>query len=320
MYKLIRFYNKNRKKIIKTILIIVFIIGIIQLLDYFAEVKNEQSISSTNVIENNIKNENSEELISDKSLITGQKISSTKLERDTEIINEFVEKCNNQDFTGAYNLLTEECKEVMFPTLQDFYDIYYISTFNNEKRLHTIENWNGNIYQVRFSEDLLTTGKLDGNETKQDYITIVKQDEEIRLNINSYIGRENSNEVTEQKNIEVTVTSIDKYMDYEIYNLSIKNNSKNTILLDTSDDTKSVYLLDKNNMKYYFYNSEIVESELIIESEFTNKLQIKFNNPYISTRKINSLVFSKLVLNYEEYLNAKDITDFQNFYQLKIKI
>ena len=318
MYKLIRYYNQNKDKILKTILIIVFIIGIIQLLNYFLKENNNQIIPNLNIIQSN--NQINEELISDKSVISGQSISSTKLQQDTEIINEFVEKCNEQDFKGAYDLLTDECKEVMFPTLQDFYDIYYISIFNNEKRLHTIENWSGNIYQVRFTEDLLATGKITGNETKQDYITIIREDEDIKLNINSYIGRENSNKKTEHKNIEMTVISIDKYMDYEIYNLSITNNSENTILLDTSDNAKSVYLLDRNNMKYYFYNNEIVDVSLIVESQFSTKLQIKFDNPYISTRKIKNLVFSHLVLNYGQYLDVKDITDFQNFYEFRVDV
>lgn len=320
MYKLIRYYNQNKDKILKTILIIVFIIGIIQLLNYLIKLKNEKNISKLNVLTNYINNDISQELVSDKSLISGQSVSSTKLKQDTDIINEFVENCNNQNFEGAYKLLTEECKEVMFPTLQDFYDIYYVSIFNNEKRIYTIENWTGNIYQVRFTEDLLATGKITGNETKQDYITIINEDEDIKLNINSYIGRENSNIKTTHKDIEITVISVDKYMDYEEYNLSIKNNSSNAILLDTSDDAKSVYLLDKNNMKYYFYNNEINTHKLVIESEFINKLTIKFNNPYISTRKINYLVFSKLVLNYEEYVELKQITDFNNFYEYRIEV
>ena len=42
MYKLIRFYNQNRRKILMTILIIVFILGIIQLLNYFTKINKEQ--------------------------------------------------------------------------------------------------------------------------------------------------------------------------------------------------------------------------------------------------------------------------------------
>ena len=44
MYKLIRFYNQNRRKIWMTILIIVFIIGIIQLLNYLAKSNNKGKI------------------------------------------------------------------------------------------------------------------------------------------------------------------------------------------------------------------------------------------------------------------------------------
>lgn len=316
MYNLIRFYNQNKKKILRTILIIVLIIALIQLLNFFVKENAGQKNQKLNIISNQI----NQELISDKSAISGQSISSTKLKQDTDIINEFVEKCNSKDFNEAYKLLTEECKEVMFPTLQEFYDIYFMTIFNNEKRIHTIQNWSGNIYQVRFTEDLLSTGRIDGNETIQDYITIKNENGEKKLNINNYIERKNLNQKTEHKNIEVTVISVDKYVDYEEYNLSIKNNSEDAILLDTSDDTKSVYLLDKNNMKYYFYNNEINTNKLVIQSQFTNNLKIKFNNSYSSSRNINYMVFSKLVLNYEEYLKIKDITEFNNFYQLKINI
>jgi len=75
MYNLIRFYNQNRKKIFKIILIIVLIIGGIQLFNYFAKQSNNSKYEQKNVINNNTnsvindKNE-SQELISNKSLIS----------------------------------------------------------------------------------------------------------------------------------------------------------------------------------------------------------------------------------------------------------
>ena len=259
MYNLIRFYNQNRKKIFKIILIIVLIIGGIQLFNYFAKQSNNSKYEQKNVINNNTnsvindKNE-SQELISNKSLISGGTVDSTKLKKDIEVINEFVEYCNKKDFYSAYNLLTEDCKEVMFPSIQDFYDIYYLNIFGNENRLHTIENWTGNTYQIRYTEDILSSGNLNGNETKQDYITVIKNKDEKKLNINNYVGRNKSNKETNYKNIKVNITTIDTYMDYEIYNLSVQNNTKNTILLDTGNDVNSVYLLDSKNMKYQFFN------------------------------------------------------------------
>ena len=160
---------------------------------------------------------------------------------------------------------------------------------------------------------------MNTNETKQDYITIVQNNNENKLNINSYIERKIPNEVTEEDNIQVTVKSIDTYMDYEIYNLSIQNNSENSILLDTNDDTKSVYLLDSRDMKYYFYSNEIIANRLMVKSKFTNDFKIKFTNSYSSSRKISSLVFSKMVLNYDEYKNLENKEEYQ-FNDFRINI
>lgn len=308
MYKLIRFYNQNRKTIFKIILIIVFAFGILQLMNYFTKMKNKEEIDASNII--STKNDVSSELVSDKSLISGGSVSSTKLKKDTEVINEFVNYCNEGDINSAYNLLTDECKEEMFSTVEDFYDIYYLEIFKGERKIHTIENWSGNIYQVRFSGDILSTGNINNGETNQDYITIVKDNGENKLNINSYIGRNKANKTTEYKDIKFTITSIETYMDYEIYNISIENNSKNDILLDTNDDIESVYLLDDRDMKYYFYSNEIIENRLLVKSQFTNELQIKFANFYSSTRKIDRLMFSKFVLDYNAYEENKEEYEF----------
>lgn len=316
MYKLIRFYNQNRKTIFRIILIIVFVLGIIQLLNFLSKLNMQKDIKQSAL---NIENSNSinKELISNESLISGTGVSSTKLKKDVSIINEFIDYCNKKDVDSAYKLLANECKEEMFPSIDDFYNIYYSKIFDSNKKIYTIENWNGNIYQVRFSEDILATGNLKDTETKQDYITIVKEDGEIKLNINSYIGRTKKNRITEIKDIKVTVTAVETYMDYEIYKLSIENNSEQDILLDTSDSTKSVYLLDENNMKYYFYNNEIIENRLLVKSKFKNEIQIKFSNSYSSSRKIEDLVFSKLVLNYDEY---KDNENDYNFFEFRVDV
>lgn len=316
MYKLMRFYNQNRKTIFTVILIIVFAIGGIQLLNFFAKTQKSND-NIQNVITDD--NQESRELVSNKSLISGENISGTQLKKDTDVINEFVNYCNEKSIQSAYELLTDDCKEEMFPTIEDFYNIYYSKLFNEDKKIHTIENWVGNTYQVRFTGDILSTGNLSNNETREDYITIVKENGESKLNINNYIGRNNLNKITEYEDIKMTVTNVDTYMDYEIYSISIQNDSENPILLDTSDDTKSVYLLDSKDMKYYFYSNEIVENELLIQSKFKNTLKIKFTNSYSFSRRIDKLVFSKLVLNYNEYKILENKEEYE-FCKFEVKI
>ncbi len=314
MYKLIRFFNQNRKKIIRTMLFIVLIILIINLLNNNIKNKNENNYVETVTTDNTF-----DEVISNKSAVSGESISNSKLKKDTDIIKEFVGYCNEQDINSAYSILTDECKEEMFPTIEDFNNIYYEKLFNGNKKQYTIENWNGNIYQVRITEDILASGKINDSSTKQDYITVVNKNGEKKLNINNYVGRKNADKTTEMKDIKMTITSIDTYMDYEIYNLTIENNSDNTILLDVGGNPKSVYLLDSKQMKYYFYGNEIVENKLMIESKFKNTIKIKFNNSYSSSREIEKLVFSKLVLNYEEYKNIENKEEY-DFYKFNVNV
>ena len=320
MNRMIRFYNQNRKKLFVIGIIIVFLFILLQLFNNILKERDENAKSNINIIKNTNKIENENVLISDKSISNGKRLSDSKLNEDIDIIKKFIEFCNNKEFEEAYDLLTDECKEEMFSNLNDFVNIYYTSLFNGEEKNYTIENWSSNTYQVNFIGDILSTGKVDEVKNKQDYITIVNQgNNEYKININNYIGRTNINRQTEHENIKINIESKDTYNDYEIYNISVENNTNNIVLLDTGDNPKSVYLLDDKDMKYYFYNNEIVQNKLIIKDGLKSKLKVKFYNSYSSTRSIEQLIFSKVILNYNEYKELEDKTQY-NFYVFKANV
>lgn len=320
MNRMIRFYNQNRKKLFVIGIIIVFLFILLQLFNNILKQRDENIKSNINIIKNTNKIENENILISDKSISNGKRLPDSKLNEDIDIIKKFIEFCNNKKFEEAYNLLTDECKEEMFSNLNDFVNIYYTSLFNGEEKNYTIENWSLNTYQVNFIGDILSTGKVDEVKNKQDYITIVNQgNNEYKININNYIGRTNINRQTEHENIKINIESKDTYNDYEIYNISVENNTNNIVLLDTGDNPKSVYLLDDKDMKYYFYNNEIVQNKLIIKDGLKSKLKVKFYNSYSSTRSIEQLIFSKVILNYNEYKELEDKTQY-NFYVFKANV
>lgn len=316
MYNLIRFFNQNRKKIITVILIIVFIIAVIQILNFIS--KQQKTSDLENII---IKNENyGDEVVSSKSPITGKSVPEDEVKSASDVIKQFMEYCNNSNVESAYSLLTNECKEEMYPTLNDFNNIYFKYTFGGEKKTYTIENWIDNVYQVRITGDILSTGKIDNATTKQDYITIVEENNELKLNINKYVGRSNPDKVTEIDNIKFTITQVDTYMDYKEYNLLIENNSSNDILLDTSNDTKSIYLIDRNDKKTYFLSSEITPNQFVVQSKYKTNLKIKFAYEFASNNSLKNIVFSKSILNYDEYRKLDNKEQFNDFQELKIKI
>ena len=74
-----------------------------------------------------------------------------------------------------------------------------------------------------------------------------------------------------------------------------------------------MYLEDKNGIKYYAYKHEISEAELNLLSKETKKINIKYYNKYSSSKSINSIVFSRIILNHAAYINYKKIN--MGFYQ-----
>lgn len=319
MYKLIRFYNQNRKKVWIFILIIVFLFAILRLLNYMAKQKNSSKIASENnsIFINNSVKENSS-IISNKSVVGGTSISTNKLNEAENVIDKFMNYCNDCKIEEAYNLLSEDCKEQLFETEEVFKNNYYDSIFNDETKLYTIENWTSDTYKINISNDILATGNI--TEEKMDYFTIVKQRDEYKLNIKNYVGKNDINKEAEHENIKIKVLNRNTYMDYEIYEIQVTNNSENDILLDTKNDTKTIYLQDNKGAKFYAYTNEIIDNEFIVRKSKTKNIKIKFNSGFSSNRRINYMFFSDLILNYNEYEKVEDKEEYTDIFKFSVNI
>ena len=49
-------------------------------------------------------------------------------------------------------------------------------------------------------------------------------------------------------------------MDYEIYNITIKNNNNSAICLTDTKSTNDIYIKDANGVKYGVYNHELFKN------------------------------------------------------------
>ena len=167
-------------------------------------------------------------------------------------------------------------------------------------------------------DNMLATGKANNEEAVEDYYTIVYSEDGYKLNINKYIGKTEIDKEKQYQNITIKVISKDTYMNYETYNISIENKTDNDILLDSKESTKSVYLKDSKDVKYPSYAHEIVDSGLIVRSGSYSNLSIKFTNSYVSNRKIQSLCFSDIIINYREYRKFSNKHDYID--RLKVEV
>lgn len=152
----------------------------------------------------------------------------------------------------------------------------------------------------------LSTGKQE-ESFAEDYYTIIKQDNENKLNISSFVKSEKIEKTTREDNLKVEVVKKLVYMEYEIYEFNITNLTQNPLLLDTKQKTRTMYLLDKNNVKYYAAGHEVADTLLKILPNATNKIRIKYIKE-LKTNTADKVVFEDIVSNYLENSNNNQKT------------
>ena len=318
MHNLRRFYYSNKNKIWKVVLIIAFLLGIIYLLDDTAvERKNNEKIY-TKPDKLIYENDETQTYIEDKGVITGSIVTETEVKRINETISKFLQYCKNKNIQEAYNMLSADCRENEYKTLEKFEKKYINQKFTMND-IYEIQSWMGNTYRINISEDMLITGEIN-NKRKIEYITIVNEDGQQKLNINGYIGERNIAKEFQDKNLQITVVNKNSYMDYEIYNFKIKNLSNKTIRLDTLQKIGTMYLEDYNGNKYNAYAHEIFDSNIEIRPEEEINISITYANAYSARVTIKNIVFKNIIMDYAEYMNSEDKKNYKGFYEVTIKL
>jgi len=303
-----RWYDQNRNKLWAVVLVVGMVLFFIYIMNSFykKEINENPPTTTSNVVsmKENINNEITGQLDSTTSLISGTGVDTTQLKKDTKIIDEFIKKCNEEKTQEAYDMLSNECKEEVFPTLASFETKYYNNVFKSAKT-YSIQNWNKRIYKVKIIDDALSTGKVSNNDTHlQEYMTIVYTDNGSKLNINNYVGRKVANKTSKKDVVEVTFVKKETFMSYEEYTIKVKNISENEVVLDSGEQTDTIYLLDGNNIKEYANTGEINYETLKLLPGVTREYTFRFSNGYSSSRVMEYLVFEKAIVN-----NDDDSTD-----------
>ncbi len=278
-----RLYNQNRVMFWTIVSAIIVVLLVVHIMNSIVKTNNEKP-----------KNIVIDEKLYENKLDIDEQISDEQVEEEKElIIDQFIRLCNSKNTQSAYNLLSEECKEELFPTLEAFQQNYVTINFNTQK-LYGKKQYKGNTYEITFYENMLVTGT--SSNSQKDYYTIVNRDGKSKLNISNYVKRENTNRTTKNNYLQVEVVKKDIYIDYEVYELKVTNLTPNTIILDTKENTKTMYLTDEKGIIYYSAGHEVLDSSLLIKPKATNTIQIKYTKGYKSNNS-QKLYFEDIVLN-----------------------
>lgn len=281
-------YHNNKTKIWLILGIIIFVYVIIRMFNAQIKKENEEKI-------NNGTNQNFQVTTylpsSQTSVMTNSSTTKENVKKDTEIIKNFIDFCNDNNIEEAYNLLSQQCKDELYKNINDFYNKYYKNIFN-EKRSYDIENWasSKNItYKVKYLNDIMSLGTVN-DEYIEEYITVVTENNEKKLNVNQFIGKEELNLKRETDNLNITVVNKYVYYDYEEYEIIFENNTDKNIILDTKENTESVYIEDTKDIKYTWFGNEVPNSYLNLNSGESKRLRLKFNEIYTG-KKTDSTIY-----------------------------
>lgn len=299
MNKIIRFYNQNRRLFWVIVLTVIIVIALVQTLNNYYKNNKSSGIENTTTYNNTIQ----------KPTIVGEKVSQETSTETMKIIDEFINYCNRGDAEKAYEFLSNDCKEQGYQNLEKFKNNYCNDIFD-EPKLYSVQSWitNSNriTYRITITEDILATGNTQGLNI-EDYYTIVKEDNQYKLNIHGYVGKEVINKSNTENDVTFNVIEKYIYMEYEIYKINVKNASTKKIMIDSKENTRSVNVLDQNNLKYVAFLNEINEDNLVIYPGISKDLDFKINKSYNPKYVDKYIEFSDIVLDIENENNRNKI-------------
>lgn len=268
--------------------------------------------SLSNIDKGSSSNDSSNVYKPTQTVIKGSDVSQEQFEEDSNLVNKFLEHCNNKEIEEAYNLLSEGCKAELYPTIEEFKEYYYNDIFD-KKRECNLQAWISTsdyiVYKIRYTNNMLATGTYDENNVYQDYITLNRKNDTEKISIGSFIDSEECNIVTKTEEIEATVVSKKIYISDEEYDIYIKNNSDKTILLDNLKSNKTIWLIG-GGTQYASYINKLYISNLTIEPGKVQKITIRFMKNLSSSNTSKTIQFSNVIKDYEAYKqNEEEYTD-----------
>jgi len=253
------FFRRNKKVIV----IILAIWLIIMVINHFFKTNSFEEFERTSYKEH--------EAIMD----TDEIVPQTLQKNINETVDKYFNYCNNKQYEEAYKMVSDECKEVYFPTLDDFK--YYIDIVFDENKIYYLQNfsnYNGKyIYRMRIMEDLMATGLTGKDELffyEEKIVLGKKSDGSISLSLRQFIENATLEEVYEDAYVKIWVDSKDVFYEEEAYHIRVKNKTSNTIVLADSQAKNEILLqvgsenrvVDEDNLFVVIYPEETNEYTL----------------------------------------------------------
>ena len=272
------FFNQNKVKILAIIVGAIFLILLLQVLNGVYKNQKETSIDEKTVDYNK-----------DYQILSDSRKSEIIYEKETSTLQEFVDYCNAKNYQSAYDMLTDECKQVLYPDIKIFVANYCDTNFKTQKTCK-FQAWNTYTYLVEIRDDPMLTGVYDDANYVQDYYTV----DEDKISIKGYVRRDDVNKEGEIEGVKVKVNYLDYYIDHTNVNITTSNTSDRDATIGETNNSYGIILTDENDVEHSSNLTENLIQDLIISSGETKELELSFQVGYRENVRYNSMTFKEI--------------------------
>lgn len=215
--KIRRFIKKNRKKVIFVIITVAIVIAI----NYILKNMPEEEIPKT-TYEPNV-------AVMDESEVPKKWHSEIE-----NRIKTFVDYCNNKEYQKAYDMISDDCKDAIYPVIGDFKE--YVDKRFQVKRIYSIQNFSNiskqYIYDVNFMSDFMATGSTGTNYGYvQEKFVFTEDDNSLKFAIGGFVRTNILDAFVEDENLKIVTKKKNVYYDHETYTVDITNKTDYPIVL-----------------------------------------------------------------------------------------
>ena len=223
-----------------------------------------------------------------------------------DTIDDYINKCNNKDYSGAFELLTTDCKTHVFGDSLDNFTTYASSVFPNKKR-YSIQNYSNfgqaYIYNVKLIDDIIATGLTNQSYAYyEEKFAVKEEDGKIKLNVNDYMGFNDLKKVAEDDYLKIRVENKEEFYSFEIYSVKITNKTDKKIVLYDGIVGNELSLISGQDER----NPINVKDTITLEPRETRTFEITFNKYYDESTKASEIAFNKIRIMTEQYTGTEE--------------
>lgn len=306
--KIRNFFKKYRK----VILIVIVVWAVIIAINYYLKNQKEPEVLNTTYTPHEV-------------LLKSDTDVPEKLQTPIEdLIDNYVNKCNSKDYTGAFNLLTEECKTYVFNDSLDNYKEYVDEVFDNEKR-YSIQDYSNYgeyyIYNIKIIDNIIKTGLTNQTYAYYEEKIAIKQDgNTLKMSVDDYMDHEDLKKIAEDDYLKIRIESRENYYNSQLYTIRITNKTEKELVLYDGIASNELAIESENDSR----DASTVSATMALEPGETKTFKVRFAKYYDEKTKATNITFNKVRIMNEytgkEQTEEEELNKAEKSYSISIPI